>query len=154
MWAKHMGRSPPPPQRKVLVRELAWRHQERIHGGLDAETARLLNAAVRAAQERRAAGSSNTSGPTENVRRRRRQAVKPGETSLPSGARLLRTWPPNTSTTHEVTVVAGGKAFEYRGKSYKSLSEVARVITGTRWSGPRFFGIVSRRGADTSGDAG
>jgi Protein of unknown function (DUF2924) len=58
---------------------------------------------------------------------------------------LLREW---HSTTHQVTVTDG--AVRYRGKNYSSLSEVARIITGCRWSGPLFFGLKSsaKEGAD------
>ncbi len=52
------------------------------------------------------------------------------------GVRLLREW---NGETHEVTVLELG--FEYRSTRYRSLSMIARVITGTRWSGPRFFGL-------------
>ena len=56
--------------------------------------------------------------------------------SLKSGARLLRAW---NSLTHEVLVVEDG--FLWAGKTCPSLSAIAREITGTRWSGPRFFGL-------------
>lgn len=52
------------------------------------------------------------------------------------GTRLLREW---KGSTHEVLVLANG--FEHDGKTYRSLSSVARAITGTPWSGPLFFGI-------------
>jgi hypothetical protein len=55
--------------------------------------------------------------------------------SLRSGARLVRDW---NGASHVVDVVKGG--FIYRGRKYKSLSAIAREITGARWSGPRFFG--------------
>ena len=55
-----------------------------------------------------------------------------------SGTVLIREW---RGTSHRVTVVDRGAI--YRGKRYGSLSEVARVITGTRWSGPLFFGLRS-----------
>jgi len=55
---------------------------------------------------------------------------------LKPGTRLYRTW---QGTTHEVLVLESG--FAWQGKGYSSLSEVARAITGTRWSGPRFFGL-------------
>lgn len=55
--------------------------------------------------------------------------------SLRPGARLLREW---RGTTHEVLVMGNG--FEYAGKTYRSLSAIARAITGTPWSGPAFFG--------------
>jgi hypothetical protein len=57
---------------------------------------------------------------------------------LPSATRLVRTW---HGTRHEVLVVDGGKGFKYKDQTYSSLSEVAREITGSRWSGPRFFGL-------------
>jgi hypothetical protein len=57
------------------------------------------------------------------------------DSALRPGTRLLREW---RGTTHEVLVVAHG--FEYAGKTYKSLSAIARAITGTPWSGPAFFG--------------
>lgn len=56
--------------------------------------------------------------------------------SLRCGARLVRDW---NGTSHVVDVVKGG--FVYRGQTYKSLSAIARDITGARWSGPRFFGL-------------
>jgi hypothetical protein len=56
--------------------------------------------------------------------------------TLRSGARLLREW---RGVTHEVLVA--GEGFLYAGKTYKSLSAIARAITGTHWSGPLFFGI-------------
>jgi hypothetical protein len=55
---------------------------------------------------------------------------------LLEGIRLLREW---RGVTHEVTVVDGG--YEHEGKRYRSLSAVARAITGTQWSGPLFFGL-------------
>lgn len=55
---------------------------------------------------------------------------------LRPGTRLLREW---RGTTHEVRVIPQG--FEYAGKTYKSLSAIARAITGTPWSGPAFFGL-------------
>lgn len=56
--------------------------------------------------------------------------------SLRPGTRLLREW---QGHTHEVRVLDGG--FEYAGQTFKSLSAIARAITGTPWSGPAFFGI-------------
>jgi hypothetical protein len=52
------------------------------------------------------------------------------------GTQLIREW---QGTTHQVTVLE--KGFEYRSKSYRSLSAIARHITGTQWSGPQFFGV-------------
>ena len=61
------------------------------------------------------------------------------ETRLSAGTHLLRQW---GGSTHEVMVMECGYA--YRGRSYASLSEIARCITGARWSGPRFFGLRSQ----------
>ena len=57
---------------------------------------------------------------------------------LTPGTHLIREW---GNETHQVTVDAAGLV--YRGQRYRSLSEIARRITGTRWSGPRFFGVRS-----------
>ena len=57
-------------------------------------------------------------------------------TALTLGTRLLREW---QGRTHQVSVIA--KGFEYDGKSYRSLTAIARAITGTAWSGPLFFGL-------------
>ena len=56
------------------------------------------------------------------------------------GTRLIRAW---RGERHQVTVLEHG--FEYRGERHGSLSAIARAITGTRWSGPAFFGLKTRR---------
>jgi hypothetical protein len=71
-----------------------------------------------------------------NAARTLRQAAS-ATPSLTPGTRLLREW---QGRTHHVTVVAGG--FEYDGRRWRSLSAIARSITGTRWSGPSFFGLL------------
>ncbi len=58
------------------------------------------------------------------------------ESMLPEGTIISRDW---KGTRHDVEVAEGG--FVYRGEHWKSLSEIAREITGTRWNGPRFFGL-------------
>ncbi len=62
--------------------------------------------------------------------------TSPSPGALKTGTRLYRSW---RGVTQEVLVLERG--YGWRGKSYASLSEVARAITGTRWSGPRFFGL-------------
>ncbi len=150
LWPIHMGRAKCPAQRRILIRELAWRYQERLYGGLDAETERLLNAAVRSAVRRRLTANRLTSSIEPEAPRtlRRPPAPSPARTTLsrvPVGSRLIRVWPEGSRTQHEVTILNGGRRFEYRGQQYKSLSEIARLITGVRWSGPRFFGLNSKR---------
>jgi DNA invertase Pin-like site-specific DNA recombinase len=80
--------------------------------------------------------------PSNGVRRPRTTSP-----SLPAGAKLIRIW---RGRTHEVTVVQGGKAFVYQGKTYRSLSSIATEITGMVWSGPQFFGVVNRKGKRTT----
>lgn len=86
----------------------------------------------------------------EDCRRRLRSLCKSLEraddpllatpTRVKPGTRLIRRW---KEQTHVVTVQADG--FEYDGSRYESLSEIARTITGTRWSGPLFFGLKHRQ---------
>ncbi len=65
-----------------------------------------------------------------------RERSNPSPGALKTGTRLYRAW---RGVTQEVLVLEGG--YGWQGKSYASLSGVARAITGTRWSGPRFFGL-------------
>jgi hypothetical protein len=102
--------------RNILVRAIACRIQERALGGLNPSTRRRLD---RAAADLAAGRTAARLAPK----------IKPG-------TRLLREW---QGKVHEVIVLE--KGVEYRGKSWPSLSAVAREITGTRWSGPRFFGL-------------
>ncbi len=103
----------------LLRRSIAHRIQEKAYGGLSAPTRRLLDQLVKAAL-------AKPSGRLELPRR-----IKPG-------SELVRTW---KGKRYRVTVMAEG--FAYDGKTYASLSEIASAITGTRWNGPRFFGLRS-----------
>jgi Protein of unknown function (DUF2924) len=102
--------------RSFLTRAIIYRLQERAYGGLKPSTRRLL---ARAAEET-ATGSSK----------------KPQTRMAHSGTILIREW---QGKAHRVTMLDDGVSF--KGKRYRSLSEVAREITGSRWSGPRFFGL-------------
>ena len=99
-----------------LCHALAYRMQEQVLGGLKSATQRYLTKVAGEVAD----GQKMTAPPT---------VVKPG-------TRLLREW---HGVTHEVVVLEDGVMF--KGKRYQSLSEVARAITGTRWSGPLFFGL-------------
>ena len=92
--------------------------QESAYGGLDPTTARLLSQLI--------AQHAKTPGKIVLPRR-----IKPGAT-------LVRQW---KGQSHRVGVMQDG--FAYDGKTYVSLSEIARLITGSRWNGPRFFGLRS-----------
>ena len=73
----------------------------------------------------------------KNLLKKARRAKKPTTTLYKPGTRLIREW---QSVTHEVTIEEDG--FTWNGHRYRSLSHIAREITGTRWSGPRFFGLT------------
>lgn len=111
----------PPParlRRNLLIRALAYRMQERLHGGLSAATRKKLRVLAQA-------GTTQAIREGGNVPR------------LTPGTQVIREW---GNEMHQVTVEATG--FVYRGHRYQSLSEIARKITGTRWSGPVFFGVT------------
>ncbi len=123
-WRERLKQPPPNHVRKqLLVPLLAYKLQEQVYGGLKRETRRHLEKL--AAAYRR--------NPNRTPRIQGSQRIKPG-------TRLLREW---DGKTHQVVVVEGG--FEYEGQRYRSLSVIAREITGTRWSGPLFFGIRAGR---------
>jgi len=103
-----------------MVAAIAYKLQEQAFGTLKASTRRLLA---------RIAGDASARRPLTAPSR------KPS-----SGTVLLREW---HGVTHRVTVLDDGVLF--RGKHYRSLSHVAREITGSRWSGPLFFGLRSAR---------
>lgn len=74
------------------------------------------------------------------IRLLKSEAPPPVQALLDPGTRLFREW---QGQRHEVQVLQQG--FGYAGREYRSLSEVARAITGTRWNGPRFFGLRDGR---------
>ena len=103
--------------RDLMIRAIAYRMQERAHGGLAPATRRRLRCLV---------GEIETKGTG---------AFDPG-IALKPGARLVREW---GGRMH--TVVALENGFDYDGERYSSLTRIATLITGAHWSGPRFFGI-------------
>ncbi len=125
-WNQIGIRGDPPHFKQALVRGLAWHLQAKTLGNLDAETRRLLKAAIRNAPD--PVSRLRESSPTKNR----------SPLNLPEGTTLVRTW---HGHRHEVRVLDNGKRFRYRDTEYASLSEIAREITGARWSGPRFFGL-------------
>ena len=124
-WRALFGKEPPPVNRPYLVSRLAYRIQELAYGGLKPETRARLEAL----------GEQLDGG---NVVLRR---IRADSRPLP-GTRLLREW---RGVEHVVTVRPDD--FEYEGRPYRSLSAIARHITGTRWNGWQFFGIRNPRGA-------
>ncbi len=158
LWTELAGRGTPLPPKCLLLRELAWRIQEQALGGLDAETARLLAAAVRRMasppdksleDDAHPAPTSRGGGASRSTKARssrpsrgspsRRSTRLIGE--LMPGSRLVRVW---RGRVHEVEVI-DAQRFRFAGREHTSLSAIARLITGVTWSGPRFFGITCRR---------
>ena len=112
-------RAPAHLPRHLLYRILAYRLQADRLGDLDAETLRFLDRSGSAADVGKLAAELN----------QRRIDLK-------AGSVLVREW---DRQVHRVTVLADG--FAWDGKVYPSLSKVAFAMTGTRWNGPRFFGL-------------
>ena len=110
----------------LLIRGVAFRIQEEAHGGLGKSCRRQLK---RLAETLRDEGAiPTTQGQTFKL-----------------GTKLIREW---KGKVHEVVIAGDG--YEWGGKRYRSLSQVARSITGTRWSGPRFFGLATEKQAAVS----
>ncbi|MBR26601.1 MAG: hypothetical protein CML46_06630 [Rhodobacteraceae bacterium] len=125
-WRDLFDSEPPPFNRRYLESRLGYRLQELAFGGLKPETVKRLERL----------GEQLDGG--DKKKRSIRADLKPI-----AGTRLLREW---QGVEQIVTVTADG--FEWQGRPYKSLSAIARAITGTRWNGWVFFGLKNhRRGA-------
>jgi len=122
-WEKLLGTSAPNNSRAFLELRIAYRIQELTYGGPDRETSRMLNLLA---------------DEVEGHARRKHQINDPRNPV--AGTKLLREW---DGIEHTVTVLKDG--FDWQGHKFKSLSAVARAITGTRWNGYRFFGLRERK---------
>jgi hypothetical protein len=116
-WRRLNRGTPPKLSRELFALALGYQLQEREHGGLSKSTRRKLQTVAKSLQ------ATGRVGPSPGL-------------SLKPGARLVREW---HGRTHTVTVTEDG--FEHEGTSYRSLTRIARKITGAHWSGPRFFGL-------------
>jgi hypothetical protein len=124
LWQELFAQPPHPKLRRdLMVPILAYGLQEQAYGGLKPTTRKRLQQMAAEQQKE------------QNV-------PLPLLPQLRPGTKLLRQW---QGEMHEVLVANDG--FEYRAKRYKTLSEIARQITGTRWSGPLFFGLRKIRKA-------
>jgi hypothetical protein len=127
LWQQFFHSPPNPKIRKPsMIRFLAYRIQEQAYGSLSASSDRRL-------RQLEGAVIGNASLKTSPS-----QKINPG-------TRLVRGW---QNQVHLVNIET--KGYEYRGIQYRSLSEIARLITGTRWSGPLFFGIKNQQDNRTS----
>ncbi|SDG08550.1 DUF2924 domain-containing protein [Sulfitobacter delicatus] len=122
-WRDLFDSEPPPFNRRYLESRLAYRIQELAYGGLKRETVKRLEAL----------GEQLDGGD------RKKSRIRADLTPI-VGTRMIREW---QGVEHVVTVTADG--FDWQGRPYKSLSAVARGITGTRWNGWVFFGLKNHR---------
>jgi hypothetical protein len=119
-WQRLCRADPPKGlSQRLLIRGIAYEMQAKRYGGLKPATARRLRMIAGGASD-----DNRVSRTTAHV--------------LQPGARLIREW---NGTTHIVEVIEGG--YIWNGDRHRSLSAIARAITGARWSGPRFFGLPS-----------
>jgi hypothetical protein len=125
LWRRLFGSDPPSLSRDLIARAIAYRLQERAFGGLSRANRRRL-------EEMAAQSKEEPSPPPQSA------------ISLRPGTRLVREW---HGRAYVVMVTDAG--FDYGGSSYGSLTEIAKAITGAHWSGPRFFGLRSRKPAQT-----
>jgi hypothetical protein len=125
-WQALFDAPAPNNSRTFLESRLAYRIQELTYGGPDKQTRRLLDLLA---------------DEVEGTLTRKSQIADPRNPVV--GTKLIREW---DGIAHTVTVLKEG--FEWGGQRYKSLSAVARAITGSRWNGYRFFGLRERKRED------
>jgi hypothetical protein len=122
-WLALFGAAAPNNSRGFLEGRLAYRIQELTYGGHDRETRRMLDLLA---------------DEVEGTLTRKSQIADPRNPV--TGTKLIRDW---DGVKHTVTVLKDG--FDWGGRRYKSLSAIARAITGTQWNGYRFFGLRARK---------
>ena len=126
-WQVLFDAPAPNNSRSFLEGRLAYRIQELTYGGPDRDTRRMLDLLA---------------DEVDGTLTRKSQIADPRNPVV--GTKLIREW---DGVAHTVTVLKEG--FEWDGRRYKSLSAVARAITGTRWNGYRFFGLRERKRGET-----
>ena len=122
-WQELFAAPAPNNSRAFLESRLAYRIQELTYGGPDRETRRMLDLLA---------------DEVDGTLTRKAQIADPRNPVV--GTKLIREW---DGVAHTVTVLREG--FDWDGRRFKSLSAVARAITGTRWNGYRFFGLRERK---------
>lgn len=123
-WRELFCTEPPPYNRTYLVSRLSYRIQELAYGGLKQDTEKRLDAL---------ADAIDSGGPFRHRSSTDRKPI--------AGTRLIREW---QGVEHCATVTLDG--YEYAGRPFKSLTAVAKAITGTKWNGWVFFGLKNARG--------
>lgn len=138
LWRKNFGVEPPRGVHKgLLIRAAAYHLQQKHYAGLSPEAKRLLKLAIKNLKKTLEAKAAQNADDDMTLATLASKGAGTNERRiiLP-GARLIRDWNGNG---HVVDVVENG--FIYAGRRYRSLSKIAGEITGTNWSGPRFFGL-------------
>jgi hypothetical protein len=120
-WRETFRQPPPDMTPELLTRAIAWRLQERRHGELLASVSREL---AKVADRLRKTG----------------EVTSASDISLKPGTRLVRSWHGRV-----INVLVTEDGFEFDGRRYRSLTHISSEVTGTHWSGPRFFGLRNRR---------
>ncbi len=133
-WRVLMGGDAPPYNKAFLVKRLTCRIQELAYGGLSMDALNAMEHALNAAGYDAVGGERDTTRAATPTTRR-----NPGLPMI--GTRLVRAW---NGQQYEVLVTHEG--FEFEGRPYKSLTAIAKAITGTHWNGPNFFGLRRKNG--------
>lgn len=120
-WREIFRQPPPDMTPELMARAIAWRIQERLHGGLPGSVSREL---AKAADRLRKTG----------------EVASAHDISLKPGTRLVRSWHGRT-----INVLVTEDGLEFDGRRYRSLTHISSEVTGTHWSGPRFFGLKGKR---------
>lgn len=123
-WLKLMGSEAPNNSSQFMIQRLSYRIQELAFGGMSKSLVRTLDALA-----------------DEYEGKKVRKSVIADPRNPIIGTRLIREW---NGTEHTVTVMKDG--FDWQGQRFKSLSAVAKTITGTNWNGYRFFGLRQAEG--------
>mgnify|MGYP001596877321 CR=1 FL=1 len=128
LWRTLYGKEPPAYSRPFLISRLSHRIQEIAYGGLSDATKQKMHDVLKS-------NGFNEVGSSRHGQQKAKQAQK---NNMPVvGTKLVRDW---NGRRYEVIAVSGG--FEYDGRLYRSLSAIAKVITGTHWNGKLFFGCA------------
>lgn len=128
-WKILYGTEPASYNKDFLMKRLAYRVQEIYFGGLSSQTKETMNKVL------------NDYGFDKLAAKPTKKPDRTNKEGIPvAGTKLIREW---NGIRHEVIISKNG--FQYNGKLYRSLSSIAREITGTQWNGPAFFGLRNKR---------
>jgi hypothetical protein len=131
LWRTLNGGQPPAYNRKYIISRLAYRIQEIAYGGLSDDAREQMQRILKD-------GGFDANGCDSRVRRKERATRQKRDAPI-TGTRFVRDW-----NGHHCEVIAVHNGFEFEGRIYRSLTAVAKAITGTHWNGRIFFGLEKR----------